>query len=92
MDNRYFNYGCPALMQDARFITNYQQNRTFEQNIRNVNKIQTSHEYREFLQKNAETIMSNEQAFMVKANTCSLDGKCSPLANPVDNAVTRVCK
>jgi hypothetical protein len=93
MDNRHFTYGCPGLMQDARFITNYYQNRTFEQNIRNVNKIENSHDYRAFLQTNAESIMNNEHDFLVKSNTCAVDGKCVALSNPVDDAVAKgVCK
>ena len=37
MDNRYFNHGCPALMQDGRFITNFTRQRVVDQYIRGVN-------------------------------------------------------
>lgn len=84
MDNRYFNYGCPPLMQDARFITNYHPNRTFEQHIRNVNSINSAQEYKLFLQKNGDTIMNRERAYLNKLNTCEVQGKCVPLGkNPI---------
>ncbi len=76
MDNRYFNSGCPALMQDGRFITNFIPKRTFEQFIRNVNNINTPTEYRKFLQTNGETIINNERAFIEKTNTCGVNGMC----------------
>lgn len=79
-DNRYYNYGCPALMQDGRFITNYQESRVFEQTIRNINKIESAQEYRHFLQNNAETIISRERQFMESANTCPVNGKCLTVA------------
>ena len=42
MDNRYHTYGCPELMQDGRFLTNFTPKRTFEQMIRKVNDIESS--------------------------------------------------
>ena len=52
MDNRYYNYKCPPLMQDARFITNYTRSRIFEQKIRGVNNIESAQDYKIFLQTN----------------------------------------
>lgn len=76
MDNRYFNSECPALMQDGRFITNFIPKRSFEQFIRNVNNINTSSEYRKFLQNNGELIMNREKEFIEKNNTCGVNGMC----------------
>lgn len=76
MDNRYVMYGCPALMSDARFITNYLPNRTVEQYIRAINKVDSAQDYRLFLQKNGDTIMNREREFMTKQNTCSVNGNC----------------
>jgi hypothetical protein len=80
MDNRYFTYGCPPLMQDARFVTNYTQRRVFEQYIRNVNSIGSAQEYKRFLQKNGDTIMNRERGFQEKTNTCTVQGNCVPLS------------
>ncbi len=76
MDNRYYKNSCPALMQDGRFITNFIPKRSFEQFIRNVNNINTSAEYRQFLQNNGETIMNKEREHIEKTNTCGVNGMC----------------
>jgi hypothetical protein len=80
LDNRYFKYGCPALMQDGRFITNYMESRIFEQYIRNVNKIGSAQEFKRFLQTNGDTIMNRERAYQQQVNTCGVQGKCVPLS------------
>ncbi len=80
MDNRYYSYGCPALMQDARFITNYIDSRIFEQTIRGINKIKTAQEYRQFLQDKAETLMEKERKITETLNSCSLGNTCMPLS------------
>jgi hypothetical protein len=79
MDNRYFNYKCPPLMQDARFITNYTKNSTFEQFIRNVNQIESAQDYKQFLQQNGDTIINRERAYLESINTCAVHGKCVPI-------------
>ena len=76
MDNRYFNHGCPALMQDGRFITNYIRGNVFDQFIRNVNEIKTGAEYRAYLQTQGDNIMNKERAYLMKNNSCSINGKC----------------
>ena len=81
MDNRYYNYKCPPLMQDARFITNYTPSRIFEQQIRGVNNIDSAQDYKIFLQTNGETIMTRERAYLEATNTCSVDGKCVKLSS-----------
>ena len=75
MDNRYFNHGCPALMSDGRLVTNYVDNDVFNQYIAKSNQTTTSNQYREFLQKNAVSIMNRERTYLSKKNTCKLDGK-----------------
>jgi hypothetical protein len=74
MDNRYFNHGCPALMNDGRFITNYNRFPIFEQYIKNINNISSVHEYKKFLQQNGDLILNNERAYFNKINTCILSG------------------
>ena len=80
MDNRYFKYSCPPLMQDGRFITNYTESRMFEQLIRNVNKIESAQEFKRFLQNNGDTIINNERAYQQEQNTCKIAGNCMPLS------------
>lgn len=87
MDNRYFKYGCPALMQDARFITNYMDKRVFDQYIRNVNNINSAQDYKNFLQANTNTIINREQEYLLKTNTCAVHGLCVPLSNSAVNRV-----
>ena len=53
MDNRYYEYKCPALMSDGRHLTNYINASVINQKIRKINKIESSDDYRAFLQKNA---------------------------------------
>ena len=81
MDNRYFNYGCPALMQDGRFLTNYVRARIFDHSIRNINSINSAQDFKVFLQKNGDTILNNERAKLNELYTCPVDGKCVPLGN-----------
>ena len=76
MDNLYFNYGCPPLMSDGRFITNYTGKRTIEQYIRNINNINSIHDYKKFLQSNANIIMNRERNHLLKINSCKIHGKC----------------
>jgi len=80
MDNRYFKNGCPPLMQDGRFVTNYLESRVFEQYVRNVNNIGSAQEYKRFLQVHGDTIINRERAYQEKINTCSVHGKCVPLS------------
>jgi hypothetical protein len=80
MDNRYFKYNAPALMQDGRFITNYVESRIFEQLIRNVNNIDSAQEFKRFLQNNGDNILNKERAYHQQQNTSTVDGKCVPLS------------
>lgn len=80
MDNRYFKNGCPPLMQDGRFITNYMESRVFEQFIRNVNNIGSAQEYKRFLQVHGDNIMNRERAYQESINNCAVHGKCVPLS------------
>jgi hypothetical protein len=89
MDNRYYKYGCPPLMSDGRYLAHYVDSDVMNQYIRNINKIQTSHDYRMFLQKNGAKIMNRERQYLLKNNTCNVgngkpvgrcnDCKCIPV-------------
>ncbi len=82
MDNRYYNYNCPPLMNDGRFISNYVRSSTFDQYIRNFSNISNATEYRHYLQNNGNTIMNNIKGYLHQNNTCSVEGKCLPMSGP----------
>ncbi len=79
-DNRYFSYDCPALMEDGRFITNYTRQRVFDQYIRGINNINSAQDYKEFLQKNGDTIINRERAYNDSNNICKIEGKCNSIS------------
>jgi hypothetical protein len=81
MDNRYWSNGCPALMQDGRFISNYVKPNIIDQVFRDANGIKSSNEYRLFLQNNAESIINKERDYLLTNNTCNIDGRCLKLSN-----------
>jgi hypothetical protein len=85
MDNRYFANGCPPLMSDGRFITNHLRYNVFDQFIRNMNDIGSNHEYRHFLQNNANQILNKERKTLVENNTCNVNGKCVPVSGKATN-------
>jgi hypothetical protein len=80
MDNRYWSYGCPSLMQDGKFITNYVRGKVVDQYIRNLNQIGGTHEFRNFLQNKGSEIMRLERDSLIKNNTCNINGRCLPLS------------
>jgi hypothetical protein len=84
-DNRYFSYNCPALMHDGRFITNHTRQRTVDQYIRDMNKIVSAQDYKNFLQKNGDDIINKERLYNQDNNLCKIDGKCVPISTyPLD--------
>jgi len=52
-----------------------------DQIIKNVNDINSSHDYRLFLQINGDSIINKEKEFFVTNNTCNINGKCVNLSN-----------
>jgi len=57
-------------MQDGRFLTTYIRSRVIDQFLRNANNILTNDDYRMFLQKNGETLLSNEISKLSNENLC----------------------
>ena len=82
MDNRYYNYNCPPIMNDGRFINNYVRSSTFDQYVRNINDINNANDYRHYLQNNGNEIINNIKAYLRQTNTCSVEGKCLPMSGP----------
>jgi hypothetical protein len=79
MDNRYYNCNCPALMRDGRFITSYVRGRIVDQYIRNINNIDSAHNYKLFLQDNTDEILNNLNNSLKKNNTCVVNNNCNKL-------------
>lgn len=77
MDNRYSKYGCPGIQIDSRNLTNYYPRRAFEQFIKGTNNIESAHDYKTFLQQNADTIMERETNYIIQNNTCAVNGACN---------------
>jgi hypothetical protein len=77
MDNRFYRCGCPALMSDGRLVTNYLDNDVFNHFIAKSNKLNTSNQYRAFLQKNGSKIIGNERMFFTKKNVHQAKGECA---------------
>ena len=74
MNNGFEN--CPALMSSGTFVTNWFDNRDFNNAIVKGNNIKTSHEYRAFLQKNASKLIKNEAVKQKKKYTCVTKDVC----------------
>lgn len=70
MDN--FFTGCPAKMNDSRFLTDYRTSNTREQYLKSINNISRNDEYRSFLQQNGGVIMDAEWDFLKVSNTCKI--------------------
>ena len=83
MDNRYYKYNCPPLMNDGRFISNYVRSSTFDQYIKNVNDINSSSKYRQFLQSNGDKILNNLKSYYRDSSVCKIEGKCLPMSGPL---------
>ena len=81
MDNRYYSYNCPPLMSDGRFLTSYVRSKVFDQYIRNINNIDSSQDYKLFLQNNGDQILNNLKSYLRENNTCQIEGKCLPVSS-----------
>ena len=92
MDNRYYKYNCPPLMNDGRFLTSYVRSRVFDQYIRNINNVKTSQEYKHFLQNNGNQILNNLKGYLRETNICKIQGKCLPMSGPQSDDIIKYLK
>jgi hypothetical protein len=70
LNNQFYPYVCPGLMEDGRFTRNFLNNTIFNQKIRHINGIENNHQYRYFLQKNGSKIIENERNFYLNNYIC----------------------
>lgn len=68
-DNKYF--GCPPRMADGRHFTDYRPSCEINATIRDDNKLKNSHDYRNFLQQNANTLLNVNRKHACMKNCCS---------------------
>ena len=66
---------CPAKMNDGRLHTNYMLNSSLVSYIKEVNGIKNDTEFRHFLQKNGNTIIEKERAFLEGNKKCNPSNK-----------------
>ena len=74
MDNQFYAQGCPAIMNDGRFITSYSTEQTIVDSIRLANRIDVckydNNDFRFFLQNNACKIMQKEREYLSRNYFC----------------------
>uniref|UniRef100_A0A6C0LRK6 Uncharacterized protein n=1 Tax=viral metagenome TaxID=1070528 RepID=A0A6C0LRK6_9ZZZZ len=76
-NNVYYKDGCPALMDDGRFITYYNSSNELTETMRKMNGFRSANQFRTFMQANAEMFMAAERAYQIKENTCAPTTACS---------------
>lgn len=76
-NNLYHNDGCPAIMSDGRFITYYNSTNELTEKMRKLNNIESSNEFRTFMQKHGDKFISAERDHVYKENTCYPKIACS---------------
>lgn len=75
--NAFYKDGCPAIMSDGRFITNYNSTNELTEGIRKMNGIKNSNEFRQFLQNNGNAIINAERNYYKANNKCRPTTSCS---------------
>jgi hypothetical protein len=76
-NNVYFRQGCPALMEDGRFITNYRPSNELTDEMQKANGFRSSNQFRTFMQNNGNEFMDTEREYVVKHNSCAPTSSCS---------------
>jgi hypothetical protein len=58
-------------MQDGRFISSYIRSRSVDQFIKNINNLDSAHDYKIFLQDNTTPILTNLNYSLKENNMCN---------------------
>lgn len=77
MSDNIFTKQCPALMSDQRFLTNHNNPTTINQAIRLKIGVYSTHDYRNYLQNNALSMMETEKTYNMMNNRCAVSKACS---------------
>ena len=65
-----FHHDFPALMSDGRSFSNWQPTAVLNDQIRTREKIKTNWDYRQYLQKNADSIIAFDQSTACQQTGC----------------------
>ena len=76
-NNVYYKQGCPALMDDSRFITYYNSTNELTNEMQRLNHIQSSNKFRTFMQQHGVQIMNSERKFYHDKFSCTPKVACS---------------
>ncbi len=76
MSNNVY-YQCPAKMEDGRFITRYESSNELTGAIQKMNHIQSSNQFRTFLQSNTDSLIANERDYLASNWSCHPKAACS---------------
>ena len=76
-NNVYYKEGCPALMEDGRFITYYNSTNELTNAMQKLNNFRSANQFRTFMQNNGDLFMNIERRYQIAKNTCSPDTACS---------------
>lgn len=79
-----FHHYSPALMSDGRAFSNWQPTASLNEQIRARENIKTNWEYRQYLQKNANAIMSFDMTTSCQQTGCPYTSVASELSTPSD--------
>lgn len=80
------NFSCPAQMADGRIFTDYEPNCELNNSIQETNDIKNSYLYRQYLIKNANTIIDTNRTLNATQNGCA--GCDNPLKDTTMNGMS----
>lgn len=79
MDNSYFMFGCPAIMNDGRIYTSYLNRHDLNDAIlaaNGINKLDCDNNcQRSFFQRNAVSLIQGDRQYLMRNYTCSVPKK-----------------
>ena len=65
------NFSCPAQMADGRIFTDYEPNCELNNTIQSAHDIKNSYVYRQYLIKNAESLIDKNRTVNAAQNGCA---------------------
>lgn len=88
-NNIHYKEGCPALMSDGRFMTNYISSNEITNKLAELNNIKGSKNIRDFIQSNGTKLIDLERKKLLLNNSCKPKISCSNGWNEFQN---KYCK
>jgi hypothetical protein len=78
-NNKYF--GCPARISDGRTFTDYRPRCMVNEDIKRVNNLTNSYDYRQFMIHNAANLMKSNFEYAIQKASCQPCMDASPALN-----------